>query len=155
MKIVKEREVEDLEERNRDILSRILRAQVVVLRKVRLSASRQDLTVQQFGVLRFLSQRGPVPMYALGEELLVSPPVVTGIIDRLEAKGLVAREESLDDRRMTRIKLTNEGNLAHRKVREDYRSSLQGSLKRSLSQSEQETLADLLSRFSKEIRVLQ
>ena len=92
-------------------------------------------------------------MNALGEELIVSPPVITGIIDRLETKGLVKREGSSTDRRKIEIVLTEDGKRAYRKVRESYRYSLRESLARSLVPAEQETLALLLARFAKEIHI--
>jgi DNA-binding MarR family transcriptional regulator len=136
-----------------DFLASILRSQVRVLRAVKASAATQDLTLQQFGVLRFLFQRGDMPMNALGEELIVRPPVITGIVDRLEAKGFVKRQESLADRRKTDVILTDKGNKAYQKVREDYRVSLREALSRSLIPAEQETLARLLERFAREIPI--
>jgi MarR family transcriptional regulator, organic hydroperoxide resistance regulator len=90
-------------------------------------------------------------MNALGDELMVRPPVITGIVDRLEAKGLVKRRESISDRRRTDVNLTERGNKAYQKVREDYRFSLREALGRSLTPVEQETLARLLVRFVREI----
>jgi len=136
-----------------DFLTSILRSQVRVLKAVRMSAVSEGLTLQQFSVLRFLSLGGEVPMNALGDELMVSAPVVTGIVDRLEAKGLVRRRESSSDRRKTDIMLTDGGNRAYRKIREGYRLPLREALRRSLTHAEQETLAKLLGRFSREIPV--
>jgi DNA-binding MarR family transcriptional regulator len=137
-----------------DFLSSILRSQLRVLRAVRAIAASEDLTLQQFGVLRILSQReGVASMNVLGDELMVKPPVITGIIDRLETKGLVKREESTTDRRKTEIVLTDVGKKAHRKIREDYRHSLRESLARSLTPAEQENLARLMARFVEEIRI--
>jgi DNA-binding MarR family transcriptional regulator len=72
-----------------DVLTTILRSQVALLKVVRASAASEGLTIQQFGVLRLLVLRGALPMHVLSEDLAVSPPVITGIVDRLEAKGLV------------------------------------------------------------------
>ena len=77
-----------------DFLASILRSQLRVLRAVRIIAATEDPTLQQFGVLRILSQRGLAAMNVLGDELMVRPPVITGIIDRLEMKGFVKREET-------------------------------------------------------------
>jgi DNA-binding MarR family transcriptional regulator len=140
-------------ESRQDFLTSILRSQLRVLRLVRASADLESLTLQQLGVLRFLSQRGETPMNALTDELMVSPPVITGIVDRLEAKGLVKRQESAVDRRKTQISLTEKGDKVFRKVREDYRHSLRESLSRSLTPAEQETLARLLARFAREIHI--
>jgi len=136
-----------------DFLSSILRSQVGILKVVRASAGLQGLTLQQFSVLRFLKLRESVPMNALSDELMVSAPVITGIVDRLESKGLVKRGGSSVDRRRTEIALTDVGNKAYLRVREGYRLPLREALGRSLTHSEQETLARLLVRFSREIPI--
>jgi MarR family transcriptional regulator, organic hydroperoxide resistance regulator len=92
-------------------------------------------------------------MNALSDELMVSAPVVTGIIDRLESKGLVKRGGTSTDRRRIEIALTDSGNRAYQRVREGYRAPLREALGRSLTHSEQETLSKLLARFSREIPV--
>ena len=45
----------------------------------------------------------------LGEQLLIQPPSVTGVVDRLERLGLVARSGSNDDLRVRLVSLTPEG----------------------------------------------
>ncbi len=134
-----------------DILTTILRSQVALLKVVRASAAREGLTIQQFGVLRLLVLRGTLPMYVLSEDLAVSPPVITGIVDRLEGKGLVKRVGSSDDRRTTQIVLTNDGRRVYEKTRENYRRVLREALARTLSSSEQERLAKLMARFASEL----
>ena len=136
---------------DKDIVVTILRSQVTILRAVRSMAAREGLTIQQFGVLRLLSRLGDVPMSALSEELKVSPPVITGIIDRLEKKSLVKREGSSSDRRMTEIILTENGKKLYRKIQGDYRWTIHESLGRSLTMDEQQTLARLLKKFAREI----
>jgi DNA-binding MarR family transcriptional regulator len=136
---------------SQDILSAILRSELQVLRLVRASAAKEDLTMQQFGTLRLLALRGTITMNVLSEELRVSPPVVTGIIDRLERKALVKRKENSSDRRKTEIVLTNKGEKVYEWIRTDYRLLLQRSLKGSLTKMEQQTLAGLLSKFTSKI----
>jgi len=63
--------------------------------------SRQfSLTAPQSGVLRSLSKSGPVSSASLSRELCVTPSNITGIIDRLEKKGLVQRARKEGDRRV-------------------------------------------------------
>jgi DNA-binding MarR family transcriptional regulator len=136
---------------NLDFVVTILRSQIAILDLVKACAGSEGLTMQQFGVLRLLSLKGPLPMIALSEELKVSPPVITGIIDRLEKKSSVRRKETPADRRMTEIVLTDAGKRLYRKIQTDYRRSLQDSLAKSLTPGEQETLASLLRRVAREI----
>jgi len=57
-----------------------------------------DLTLVQLRVLRKLA-REERTLGELGAEMSLSPTSMTRLIDRLEERGLVARERSLDDRR--------------------------------------------------------
>ncbi|MGD8367535.1 MAG: MarR family transcriptional regulator [Desulfobacterales bacterium] len=72
--------------------------------------SRQhSLTAPQSGVLRSLSRDGPLSSASLSRELCVTPSNITGIIDRLEKKGLVERTRMQGDRRVTLIFITEQG----------------------------------------------
>jgi len=68
-----------------------------------------DLTTPQFGVLEALAHLGPMKMCEIGNKLLMSGANVTGVVDRLEKKGLVQRVLDAEDRRMFMIHLTNQG----------------------------------------------
>lgn len=46
---------------------------------------------------------------ALARELSLSPATVTGILDRLEARGLVERKRQVDDKRTVVVRLTDAG----------------------------------------------
>lgn len=68
-----------------------------------------DLTPPQFGLLETLAHLGPMKMCEIGTKLLMSGANVTGVVDRLEKKGLVRRVMDAEDRRMFLIHLTDEG----------------------------------------------
>ena len=72
--------------------------------------SRQyGLTGPQSSVLRTLIKEGPLSSASLSRRLYVTPSNITGIIDRLEKKGLVERIRKKEDRRIALITLTEEG----------------------------------------------
>ena len=54
-----------------------------------------------------LADNGPATMRDLAAHLHVSPQAVTGIVDQLEAEGLLARERHPTDRRKTVIRLND------------------------------------------------
>ena len=66
-----------------------------------------DLSPQQ--AKAFHELRHPLSMGELAERLLCDASNVTGIVDRLEARGLVERQPDPDDRRVRRLVLTAEG----------------------------------------------
>jgi DNA-binding MarR family transcriptional regulator len=69
-----------------------------------------SLTLPQFDVLSALSrQDGGITMTELSRMLIVSNGNVTGIIDRLVADRLVARQPAPDDRRSFLVRLTPKG----------------------------------------------
>jgi DNA-binding MarR family transcriptional regulator len=72
------------------------------------------LAPQQAGALRALAE--PVPMGNLAEALHCDNSNVTGIVDRLEERGLVRREASKDDRRVKLLVLTTEGERLRREI---------------------------------------
>ena len=68
-----------------------------------------DLTGSQFGTLEMLYHLGPLNQKDIGQKLLISKSNVVTIIDKLEQRGLVKRQRSLEDRRCVFVHLTNEG----------------------------------------------
>ena len=68
-----------------------------------------DLTPMQMGAVRTLDPDRPVPMSELAEALHCDASNVTGLVDRLEARGLAERRGADGDRRVKIIALTDEG----------------------------------------------
>ncbi|WP_433565684.1 MarR family winged helix-turn-helix transcriptional regulator [Nocardia sp. CA-151230] len=73
-----------------------------------LAAASENLTASQGKALTVL-RRGPSAMRGLAETMACDASNVTGIIDRLEKRGLVRREASASDRRVTNLVITAEG----------------------------------------------
>ncbi len=69
------------------------------------------ITPQQFNVLRILRGQHPesVSIGAIRERMLDKNSDVSRIIERLKVKGVVARNESKDDRRLKDVKITAKG----------------------------------------------
>jgi DNA-binding MarR family transcriptional regulator len=68
-----------------------------------------DVTMPQLKVLLLLGLHGSLPVSALAHQMKVSPPNVTGILDRLVAHRWVRRTSDPHDRRVVRVVLTAEG----------------------------------------------
>jgi MarR family 2-MHQ and catechol resistance regulon transcriptional repressor len=67
------------------------------------------LTVSQFGVLEAIYHLGPMQTGELGQKILKSSGNMTLVIDNLEKRGLVQRQQRTDDRRCIDIHLTADG----------------------------------------------
>src|SRR5215203_2178685 len=83
---------------------------LMVTNKQRLFAMAQEfeLAPQQMIALRMLGT-GPRKMSELAHALFCDNSNVTGIVDRLEERGLVTREAAEGDRRVKLLVLTDEG----------------------------------------------
>ena len=73
-----------------------------------------DLTPAQGQALKVLDPARPVPMSTLAEALLCDASNVTGIVDKLESRGLIARQGTDHDRRVKQLAVTERG----RKIRD-------------------------------------
>jgi len=71
--------------------------------------SRGKITLPQLWVMEHLTRRKDCPMNELAGFLRISRPSATGLVDRLIAQGLVAREGDRKDRRVVRVNLTPKG----------------------------------------------
>ena len=67
------------------------------------------LTHAQFDIIATLGNTAGMTYKQLGERTLITKGTLTGVIDRLEQKGLVARERSGDDKRSFFVSLTASG----------------------------------------------
>jgi DNA-binding MarR family transcriptional regulator len=67
------------------------------------------MSLVHLNVLFVLSAEGPLPMNRLAELLDVSQASATGIVDRMEQRGLVVRERDEEDRRVVRVALSPQG----------------------------------------------
>jgi DNA-binding MarR family transcriptional regulator len=68
-----------------------------------------QVSAPQLHCLLALYDYGPLPPSQIARYIMVKSSTVTGIIDRLEQKGLVYRMRNSPDRRVITIQLTEEG----------------------------------------------
>ncbi len=89
-----------------ELLFRVAKAKHAVL-SARLAEL--DLTPVQAHALRLLEPERPLAMSALADALYCHASNVTGIVDRLESRGLVERHPDEEDRRVRTLVLTPAG----------------------------------------------
>ena len=68
-----------------------------------------DLSPMQGHALRILDPDRPVAMSTLAEALICDASNVTGIVDKLESRGLIARQGDGRDRRIKMLVVTDAG----------------------------------------------
>lgn len=105
-------------------------------------ASEFELAPAQLFALKALRPDEPLPMGELAQKLACDNSNVTGIIDRLEDRGLVERQPAAHDRRVKMLVVTPEG----AEVRERIKQRLEQAPEslRGLSAAEQRQLRDLM-----------
>jgi DNA-binding MarR family transcriptional regulator len=104
-----------------------------------------DLSLPQARALQVLEPGNPVPMRDLAASLHCDASNITGIVDRLEARGLLERRSAPGDRRVRALAVTAKGAAVRaRLVKRLYQvpPAIAG-----LSPGEQRTLLDLLQRL--------
>ncbi|MGW6598560.1 MarR family winged helix-turn-helix transcriptional regulator [Streptomyces sp. NPDC055036] len=108
------------------------------------AAARHSLTGAQARVLGLLSLE-PLPMRRIARKLKCEPSNVTGIVDRLEARGLVERRPDPADRRVKLAAPTEEGRETATRLRDSLDFAREPLA--ALSDEERGTLRDLLKRM--------
>ncbi|MEO6717020.1 MAG: MarR family transcriptional regulator [Novosphingobium sp.] len=76
------------------------------------------VTRSQWWVLAFLSRRDGMTQTALAGDLDLTKVAIGGLLDRMEAAGLVARRIDESDARIRRVFLTRAGNKLVRDIRQ-------------------------------------
>ena len=76
----------------------------------------KGITHAQWAPLFMLQCRRAATVAELARETQSDPGAMTRLLDRLEAKGFCTRQRSTDDRRVVRIELTPEGEVAAQEV---------------------------------------
>jgi DNA-binding MarR family transcriptional regulator len=117
--------------------------------------ARFGISGSQWGVLRNLhraAQEGlpELRLTELSDRLLVRPPSVSGVVDRLVRAGLVARHESTADLRSKQVGLTKAGRQLVERILEVHEHQMQAVLA-GLSEAEQTELHRLLVLWRKHL----
>lgn len=92
------------EELNRDLQA----IRGILRRPLEADIARGQLSAPQQSAMAALVRSGPMSVKQLGSELGLAHSTTSGIVDRLERRGMVRREIDAADRRIARIAVTHE-----------------------------------------------
>jgi DNA-binding MarR family transcriptional regulator len=92
-----------------DLASLAIRLMDHTKHDIREVGDEQGLSIAQLDVLRRLDANGPTPMSRLAERMNCEASNLTGLVDRLESRGLVERRPDPEDRRVRVLALTAAG----------------------------------------------
>ena len=106
--------------RNKAALDRIVETAVYLQAESRRLAKEQSakygITATQLNALKLLQSMGDISLSDLSKRMSATNSAITGLVDRMVEAKLVAREQSAEDRRVWKIKLTAEGRAVAKKV---------------------------------------
>ena len=92
---------------------RILKALRQIIRSVDIHSRKLNqefnITAPQMICLHSLNREGPMTLSELARAVSLGASTTTGILDRLEAKGLITRKRNQTDRRKVDLNITGEG----------------------------------------------
>jgi DNA-binding MarR family transcriptional regulator len=86
-------------------------------RELRKETEQVGITARQATLLWLIKGRPGLSLAELAAEEGISPPALSGHVDRLERAGLIERVRSSDDRRRVGLRLTDEGARLLRSIR--------------------------------------
>lgn len=102
-------------------LLQLLRTSETLWNASRVFFARWDLSPSQFNILNLLSDQSQgMTQIELSRQLIMHRSNVTGLVDRLEKRGLIQRKDSPDDRRAYRVVLTANGRKLIQQILPDY-----------------------------------
>lgn len=122
------------------------RAQLAVFQDFAATVDGATITPGQFGVLALIDANPGLSQTRLGEILGIDRSTVVGVIDKLEARGLVERAAGLEDRRAHALRLSPSGAKQFRALTRRVRRHESRVAKR-LSAPERDLLIMLLQRI--------
>lgn len=86
-------------------------------RELRKETEQLGVTARQATFLWLVKRSPGLSLAELAAEEGISPPAMSGHVDRLERAGLLTRERSPDDRRRVGLRLTEDGERLMRRIR--------------------------------------
>lgn len=132
----------------------LISAQQTYVRAFQQAITDYGVTFRQAQVLGTLAQHGPLSQKDIAERLLIEPPNLVGVLDRMAEAGLIERCECPDDRRKKIIRPLPASKKLWKKVaacgREIRERAVEG-----MSAAEQAALRDSLLRIQQNLGALE
>ncbi|MFC7451250.1 MarR family winged helix-turn-helix transcriptional regulator [Rhodococcus daqingensis] len=100
-----------------DEVTRLKIALARIARLVDRQVSGGGMTRTQLSVLGTVARLGPLRLGALAETEGLNPTMLSRVVGKLEADGLLERSTDPGDRRVARVQVTEAGELMHHRLR--------------------------------------
>ncbi|MEK3888863.1 MarR family winged helix-turn-helix transcriptional regulator [Bacillus sp. FSL K6-3431] len=127
----------------------LMKSSKSVQERIKKDISSYGMGISDFTVLEALYHKGKQTIREISNAVLINTGSITYVIDKLEGKGLLERNDCKEDRRVVHIQITEQGKQImdeifpkHQKVIEDIFSEI--------TLEEKQSLIDILKRVGKE-----
>lgn len=101
------------------------------------------LTMTQFDILATLGNQAPMTCKELGEKTLILKGTMTGVLERMEQKGLIEKTSNAADGRSYKVGLTKAGERLFKKAFPEHVAHLEKAFGKLTSKEFQEVMASL------------
>ena len=124
----------------------LMKAHRALQRQATRSIESSEVGLSDFAVLEMLLHKGPQPVNEIGRRIELTSGAITTAVDRLESRGLVAREAHPSDRRARIVRLTAAGEQQAAKIFAGHKAAMDLAAS-GLSKTERATLIGLLKKL--------
>jgi DNA-binding MarR family transcriptional regulator len=127
----------------------LFRAQVAVMRTLAAEFPTRDISFNEYDVMFNLTRQPnrELRLRDLNKHVLLTQPSVSRLVDRLVARGLVAKCPEPNDARGTIIRLTDEGYAMFRRVAVEHMKTIDKRVGGRLDQAELDRLTELCDKL--------
>src|SRR6058998_3561979 len=124
----------------------VMKAHRTLQRLATRSIDSSEVGLSDFAVMEMLLHKGPQPVNEIGRRVELTSGAITTAVDRLESRGLVAREAHASDRRARIVRLTAAGEKQAARIFAGHKVAMDLAAG-GLSKTERATLIELLKKL--------
>ena len=128
----------------------LMQTSKAIQERLRDEMSKNNLSITEFSVLEVLFYQGKQTIQQIGNRILISSGSMTYVIDKLEQKGIIKRNDCREDRRVIHITLTAEGMEVMENIMPKYQE-LVDSFFEELTGDEAELMVNLLQKVKNNV----
>ncbi|MEC1523762.1 MarR family transcriptional regulator [Neobacillus niacini] len=129
----------------------LMQTSKAIQERIRDEMSQNKLSITEFSVLEVLFYQGKQTIQQIGNRILISSGSMTYVIDKLEQKGIIKRNDCREDRRVIHITLTAEGKEMMENIMPKYQEMVD-SFFGDLTDHEHEEMVNLLNKIIKKAK---
>ncbi len=130
-------------------LTILLRSTNFIQEKIKEDVSKYDLNLSEFGALEVLYHKGPLPVQAICEKVLIASSSMSYVIENLIKKKYIEKVKDPNDRRIHIVNLTEKGSRLFDEIYPKHLSYMRSFID-VLDINEEENLQFLLKKLGKQ-----